>query len=90
MAGFKHILLDPPHPTHKTWQEWGRALIRFLMLKLDQMDRENDLLIKDSGAPEGIVAAPVGTLYQRLDGATGTTLYVKETGGTGRTGWVAK
>jgi hypothetical protein len=42
-----------------------------------------------TGSPEGVVAAPVGTLYLRSDGSTGTTLYVKESG-TGSTGWIAK
>lgn len=43
-----------------------------------------------TGSPEGVVAAPVGTAYLRLDGGTGTTLYVKETGTDTSTGWVAK
>ena len=42
-----------------------------------------------TGSPEGVVAAPVGTLYVDTSGGTGTTLYVKESG-TGNTGWVAK
>jgi len=42
-----------------------------------------------TGTPEGAVIAPVGSLYSRLDGGTGTALYVKETG-TGNTGWAAK
>ncbi|MFT9496603.1 pyocin knob domain-containing protein [Anaerosolibacter sp.] len=42
-----------------------------------------------SGSPEGVVTAPVGTLYRRTDGGVGTTFYVKESG-TGNTGWVAK
>ena len=42
-----------------------------------------------SGSPEGAVTAPVGSLYSRTDGGTGTSLYVKESG-TGNTGWVAK
>lgn len=42
-----------------------------------------------TGSPEGVVTAPVGSLYSRTDGGTGTTLYVKESG-TGNTGWVAK
>lgn len=41
-----------------------------------------------SGSPEGSVTAPVGTMYQRTDGSTGTTLYIKESG-SGNTGWVA-
>lgn len=43
-----------------------------------------------TGTPEGAVAAPVGTLYRRTDGGTDTTLYVKETGASTNTGWVAK
>jgi hypothetical protein len=42
-----------------------------------------------TGSPEGVVTAPVGSLYTRTDGGAGTTLYVKESG-TGNTGWVAK
>ena len=42
-----------------------------------------------AGSPEGIVSAPVGSLWTRTDGAANATLYVKESG-TGATGWVAK
>ena len=42
-----------------------------------------------SGSPEGVLAATVGSIYTRTDGGTGTTLYIKESGG-GNTGWVAK
>jgi len=42
-----------------------------------------------AGSPEGVVTAPVGSLYLRSDGAAATTLYVKESG-AGNTGWVAK
>ncbi len=41
-----------------------------------------------TGTPEGAVTAAVGTLFERTDGSTGTTLYIKETG-AGNTGWVA-
>lgn len=42
-----------------------------------------------TGSPEGLVTMGIGSRYSRLDGGTGTSLYVKETG-TGNTGWVAK
>jgi hypothetical protein len=42
-----------------------------------------------SGSPEGVVTAPVGSLYSRTDGVAGASFYVKESG-TGNTGWVAK
>jgi hypothetical protein len=42
-----------------------------------------------AGTPEGVVTAPVGSLFTRTDGSTSTTLYVK-TSGTGNTGWTAK
>ena len=46
------------------------------------------LMLASSGSPEGVVTAPVGSLYLRTDGGTGTALYRKETG-SGNTGWVA-
>lgn len=41
-----------------------------------------------AGSPEAVLTAPVGSLYQRNDGASGTTLYTKQ-GGTGNVGWAA-
>lgn len=41
-----------------------------------------------TGSPEGVVTAPVGSVYLRTDGAAGTTIYVKESG-SGNTGWTA-
>ncbi|KAF6630707.1 tail fiber protein [Paenibacillus sp. EKM208P] len=41
------------------------------------------------GSPEGIRAAPVGSLYRRYDGGSSSTFYVKEAGGSGNTGWRA-
>jgi hypothetical protein len=46
-------------------------------------------VLAGTGSPEGVVTAPVGSLYLRSDGGAATTLYVKESG-TGPTGWVAK
>lgn len=42
-----------------------------------------------TGSPEGVVTAPIGSLFTRTNGSTSTTLYVKEAG-AGNTGWVAK
>jgi len=51
---------------------------------------ESGVTIKvGSGTPEGAVTAIVGSLFLRLDGGAGTTLYVKQSG-TGNTGWVGK
>lgn len=44
------------------------------------------LVYEGSGAPETAVTAPVGSLYLRSDGGSGTSVYVKESG-TGNTGW---
>lgn len=38
------------------------------------------------GSPEGVISGPVGTMYHRRDGSSGSTLYVKQSG-TGNTGW---
>jgi hypothetical protein len=42
-----------------------------------------------TGDPEGVVTAPIGSLYTNTSGGASTTLYVKESG-AGNTGWVAK
>lgn len=42
-----------------------------------------------TGSPEGVVTAPIGSLYSNASGGASTTLYVK-TSGTGNTGWTAK
>lgn len=41
------------------------------------------------GSPEGVVTAPIGSLYSNTSGGASTTLYVK-TSGAGNTGWTAK
>ena len=41
-----------------------------------------------AGSPEGVVTAPVGSIYLRTGGAAGTIVYEKATG-AGNTGWVA-
>jgi len=60
----------------------------FLGLDAD-VTRVEARLLSGAGSPESNVAAPIGTVYLRSDGGSGTTLYVKESG-TGNTGWVAK
>ncbi len=45
--------------------------------------------IRDRGSPENNAAAAVGSIWFRVDGGTGTSFYVKESG-TGSTGWIAK
>lgn len=66
--------------------------------QLQERDRESNALfakieqllpLVGEGSPEGIVTAQIGAIYRRLDGSTGTSFYVKESG-TGNTGWVAK
>jgi hypothetical protein len=42
-----------------------------------------------TGSPEGVITAPIGCTYRRLDGGAGTSFYVKESG-TSNTGWTGK
>jgi hypothetical protein len=46
-------------------------------------------ILSGNGSPQGVVVAPVGSMYLRRDGGANTTLYVKESG-TGSTGWAPK
>lgn len=44
-----------------------------------------------TGSPEGVVAAPQASVFIRVGGGVGTTLYVKESGTSdSATGWSAK
>lgn len=81
----------PSNPLAQTERE-SRLLSRVVDLerRLSAIERsQNNGLGAGLGSPEGVVVAPVGTLYRRLDGGAGTTLYVKQSG-TGNTGWVGK
>lgn len=61
---------------------------------LDQIGLALDRLAANefsgTGTPEGVVKAPVGSRYRRKDGGAGTSFYVKESGGSGNTGWIGK
>lgn len=59
--------------------------IRTDALTLDNTCR----ILTGTGSPEGVIAAPICSLFLRQDGTATTTLYVKTTG-TGNTGWTAK
>lgn len=58
--------------------------------------RDPDGLIPDgvthflgTGDPEGVIEAPVGSMFRRIDGTPGATLYIKESGSDSSTGWTA-
>lgn len=42
------------------------------------------------GDPLNVVTAPIGSIFQRIDGGAGTSFYVKEANTGAATGWVAK
>lgn len=48
----------------------------------------NTILRDGTGDPEGVITAPVGSLFHRTDGGSGTSLYIKESG-SAKLGWVA-
>lgn len=72
------------HPTYK-----HNVLATGYVGTSDYFANKTVLWKSGAGSPEGVVLAPVGSLYSRTDGGAGTTLYVKESG-VGNTGWVAK
>ena len=65
------------------WRNWLDLVIR------KTLDRLNSHVWSGTGAPEGVIAAPVGSIYLDDNGGT-ATLYVKQSGGATSTGWVAK
>jgi len=44
---------------------------------------------RGTGTPESAITGSIGDVYQRTDGSTSTTLYIKESGTATNTGWVA-
>jgi len=51
-------------------------------------DGETVRIYKGYGSPETVINAGIGSVYLRLDGSTGTTIYMKESGILA-TGWIA-
>lgn len=78
-------------PTTDNTVSLGTASYRWASLAAKQISPGAGTAIwtSSSGSPEGVLTAPVGSLYTRTDGGAGSTLYVKESG-SGNTGWVAK
>ena len=70
----------------------GRALAVGADQRISWVDGSGNELAgirSGTGTPEGVVTAPIGSMFLRRDGGAGTTMYVKESG-TGNTGWVGK
>lgn len=55
-----------------------------------QLGNGGPTILKGTGTPEGNDAGNVGDIFIRTDGASGTTMYWKETGAGTLTGWVGK
>lgn len=43
-----------------------------------------------TGSPEGVRAAPIGSIYHRSDAGAGTASHAKESGTATSAGWAAK
>lgn len=70
------------------WTLWAGNLVRRLDPDIEGILGKLSGITSGSGSPEGVVAAPVGSLYMRTDGGVDTSLYTKATG-SGNTGWRA-
>lgn len=70
--------------------EGVNELNRMISLLFDNVAGDGDTVkvYRGYGTPESVVSAGMGSIYQRLNGGSGTTLYMKQSG-TGATGWVA-
>ncbi len=75
-------VVNPDRRVSLYWRGWFAAL-RAAVNALDAGTRSG------TGSPEGVLAAPIGTIYRRTNGGAGSTLWVKEAG-AGATGWSAK
>lgn len=103
LAGAKDLVLGPDNrygfaelqANNASWfgnvnADWGTKYAGLSIANnFDQPLTSANQFYRGAGSPEGVVTAIVGAIYQRTDGSTTTTLYVK-TSGTGNTGWTAK
>lgn len=64
----------------------GRIIMQMPVIIRGATNINGITIFTGSGSPEGVITANVGSIYLRLNGSSGTTLYVKENG-TGKTGW---
>jgi hypothetical protein len=64
----------------------GRIIFQMPTITRGAANINGITIFTGNGSPEGVVTANRGSMYLRLDGGSGTTLYVKETGVT-NTGW---
>lgn len=60
--------------------------LRSLLIRLGS--NTGPTISSDTGSPEAVLTAPIGSLYLRTDGGANTTTYRKESG-VGNTGWIA-
>jgi hypothetical protein len=75
-------------PINVNLYDLGRSFLPWRRLYLGPDGTNVPYFSAGTGTPEAVVTAPPGSVFMRKDGASGTVLYVKETG-TGNTGWIA-
>lgn len=72
------------------WRNNGNQLFKFRSVGLTRPEIElgngGPRITMGSGSPEGVIAAPAGSMYLNTAGGANTTMYVKRAG-TGNTGW---
>ena len=88
MAGLRGFRTIP-----ENLREWGRWFAAQDLHVNDDSSFTGNLtglnVKRGTGSPENNVTGNVSDIYQRTDGGTSTSMYVKESG-TGKTGWIAK
>lgn len=65
-------LFNTTTPANGQFYTWDQANSRFQI--------SGPAIFSGAGTPEGVITAPVGSLYTRTDGGVNTTLYVKQSG----------
>ena len=55
-----------------------------------EVGEANLIITSGAGSPEGVVTAKIGSIYMRNNGGVDTSVYFKESDGSGNTGWVTR
>lgn len=85
---FTDSALQPAADNTYTLGSSTRRLSNLFASAIINLDSANTTIRSATGSPEGVVTAPVGSLYLNRTGGASVTAYLKESG-SGNTGWKA-
>lgn len=88
VPAFESVFTGPVYAENAVVLDSGKS-IKFKISASGVVGSDAPIIRTGTGTPQGVVTAPIGSIFLRTNGVTDSTIYVKESG-TGNTGWVPK